>query len=178
MTIDNDTERAFIVELYNTTQGDLSVKTTMKDVGAAIGLDKEQAGKVAEELIGKGYVEIKTLSGGIGITAEGAETARAMGAAAGAGSVGGARLSKGPVLTDDDRQSVEAVMAGAKQAVGRIKTGYAGLEQIVIHIKTIEVYLLAPRPATAAIKALLAALKDTLGPAGAEEMADRINQVL
>ncbi len=176
MTIDNDTERSFLIQLYTITGGDPAAKTTMKDVGAAIGLDKEQSGKVAEELIGKGYVEIKTLSGGIGITSEGVETARAQGAAPVGGS--GARLSDRPTLNDDDRQTVNGIVSDTKQAVSKLKSDYTGLEQMVIHIKTIEVYLLAPKPATSVIKALLTALKDEFEQSGAKDIAGSIGAVL
>ena len=70
----------FIVELYHRTQGDGSVKVSMFDIGESLGLDRKLCLRTAEELIGTGLVEIKTLSGGIGITADGVVEAQGLGA--------------------------------------------------------------------------------------------------
>ena len=70
----------FIVELYHRTQGDGSVKVSMFDIGEFLGIDRELSLRTAEELIGTGLVEIKTLSGGIGITADGVAEAQKLGA--------------------------------------------------------------------------------------------------
>jgi len=70
----------FIVELYHQTLGDSSVKVSMFDIGESLGLDRKLTLRTAEELIGTGLVEIKTLSGGIGITADGVTEAQQLGA--------------------------------------------------------------------------------------------------
>jgi hypothetical protein len=70
----------FIVELYHRTQGDGSVKVSMFDIGESLGLDRKLTLRTAEELIGTGLVEIKTLSGVIGITADGVIEAQQLGA--------------------------------------------------------------------------------------------------
>jgi hypothetical protein len=70
----------FLVELYHRTQGDASVKVSMFDIGESLGLDRKLSLRTAEELIGTGLVEIKTLSGIIGITTEGVTEARQLGA--------------------------------------------------------------------------------------------------
>jgi hypothetical protein len=70
----------FLVELYHRTQGDASVKVSMFDIGESLGLDRKLSLRTAEELIGTGLAEIKTLSGIIGITTEGVTEARQLGA--------------------------------------------------------------------------------------------------
>jgi len=70
----------FLVELYHRTQGDASVKVSMFDIGESLGLDRKLTLRTAEELIGTGLVEIKTLSGVIGITADGVTEAQQLGA--------------------------------------------------------------------------------------------------
>jgi hypothetical protein len=70
----------FLVELYHRTQGDASVEVSMFDIGESLGLDRRLSLRTAEELIGTGLVEIKTLSGIIGITTEGVTEARQLGA--------------------------------------------------------------------------------------------------
>ncbi len=68
---------AYLLELFQRTKGDARARVSMYDVGAALGMEKGAAGKTAEELIAAGWVEIKSLSGGIGITAEGIAAAQA-----------------------------------------------------------------------------------------------------
>ncbi|HAY37878.1 MAG TPA: hypothetical protein DCY53_00165 [Desulfobacteraceae bacterium] len=70
----------FLVELYHRTQGDASVEVSMFDIGESLGLDRRLSLRTAEELIGTGLVEIKTLSGIIGITTEGITEVRQLGA--------------------------------------------------------------------------------------------------
>ena len=70
----------FLVELYHRTQGDASVRVSMFDVGESLELDRTLSLRIAEELIGTGLAEIKTLSGIIGITTYGVTEARQLGA--------------------------------------------------------------------------------------------------
>ena len=111
MTFENETQKAFLLELYRSADGAAGVQRSMHTVGAAIGLDKERASKTAEDLIGKGWVEIKTLSGGIGLTAEGIETAQQEGA--GGGSDGGplSKLGQALLLAESERAAVEKMLA-------------------------------------------------------------------
>ncbi len=159
MSMEDATAKAFLLELYRRTGGDPGAKQSMHDVGAAVGLDKAQAGKTAEALIGLGWAEIKTLSGGIGITAEGIQAAQQQGGAqAGATLI----LGAGPWIEDQDRRAIEQILTEIKQQVGQAATEYARLEEMVIDIKTIEVHLLSPRPRSAVIKAVLRGLQTTL----------------
>ncbi len=61
----------YLEELYRQTGGDVEVQVSMYDVGAAIGLDKTEAGSLAEQLMVQGQTELRTLAGGISITPEG-----------------------------------------------------------------------------------------------------------
>jgi hypothetical protein len=174
--MENEEITAFLLALHHATSGDPNVKKSMHEVGAAIGLDKGRAGKVAEEVISKGWAEIKTLSGGIGITAEGVEAALDAGAAAPGGN--DPSLGAGPLLDAADRQAVERLLAQIKQGVAKLPPDYAAMEEMVIDIKTAEVHLLSPRARTAVMKEILDALRSVLADAGAREAADRIGRML
>ncbi|MBW1713954.1 MAG: hypothetical protein JRJ59_12490, partial [Deltaproteobacteria bacterium] len=63
--------RSFLAKLNQATNGDEAVTVSMYDLGADLGLDKETARLAAEDLIGWGLVEIKSLGGGVSITAQG-----------------------------------------------------------------------------------------------------------
>jgi len=66
----------FLDELYRQTQGDPSIMVSMYEIGEALGLDRNASLRTAEDLLGTGLAEIKTLNGGIGITAQGAAQAQ------------------------------------------------------------------------------------------------------
>ena len=176
MPISQDTEISFLIELYQMTDGDTSVQKSMFEIGEAIGLPKEEAGKLAEEVIGRGWAEVKTLSGGIGITAEGIDAARLHGIS-GTGSAG-ARLGTGPTLNEQDRQIVEQLLDVTRSAVAAAKSNYDHIEEMVTDIKTIEVQLLSPRPKTAVVKAVLDGMCATLSGMGSKEIAERIEQLI
>lgn len=176
MLIKQDMEVSFLIELYQSTEGDPSVQKSMFEAGAAIGLAKEEAGKVAEEIIGRGWAEVKTLSGGIGITAEGIEAARQHGATP--ATTAGAKIGNAPIIDEQDRQIVVQLLDETKSAISATKTDFDQIEEMVIDIKTIEVQLLSPHPKTAVIKAVLGGMESTLTKAGIREIAQRIEQMI
>lgn len=176
MPMSQDTEVSFLIALYQMTGGDTTIQKSMFDIGETIGLDKEEAGKLAEEVIGRGWAEVKTLSGGIGITAEGIEAAKLHGIS-GKGAAG-AQLGTGPTINEEDRQVVTQLLDVTKSAVAAAKSSYDQTEEIVMDIKTIEVQLLSPRPKTAVVKAVLDGMASTLSTMGSKDIADRIEQLI
>ena len=134
----NSQQKSYLEELYRMTGGDPTVQASMHDVGAVIGLDRGAAGKLAEELIAQGHVEIRTLSGGIGITQLGIESANT-----GAETTGSAgwRLGGTTILDEKDRTAVEAALdairlrydlVGAHYILGRALSGM-GLQKEASH---------------------------------------------
>ena len=175
MSMEDATAKAFLLELYRRTGGDPGAKQSMHDVGAAVGLDKTQAGKTAEALIGLGWAEIKTLSGGIGITAEGVQAAQQEGGAQAGATL---KLGAGPWIEEQDRRALDLILAEIKQCIAQTPTDYARLEEMVIDLKTAEVHLLSPRPRNSVIKAVLRGLQTTLGQSGARDLAARIERMV
>ena len=172
--LSTDAER-YLLELCRRTEGNCSVQVSMFDIGAAIGLEKEAARKLAEDLIADGLVEIKTLSGGIGITAQGLEAA---GPVAGFGPAADLNLGKGPILEDKGRQALETVLADIKAGLAANAGSYPRLEETVIDIKTIDVQMLSPRPKTAVIKEVLRSLQASVKQAGGSELAARLDKMI
>jgi hypothetical protein len=171
----NSQEKSYLDELYRMTGGDATVQTSMHDVGAAIGLERDAAGKLAEELIAKGYVEIRTLSGGIGITELGIESADA-----GAGTTDSAdwRLGSAPILNEKDRGAVEAALEAIKSAVGKNNVPYPQMETLVMDIKTIEIQMISPQPKTAVVREVFLSLKETLSTLNMTDQASAIQRML
>ena len=55
------TGRQFLIQLFKQTKGDSSVQVSMYDIGDQLGLERDDASTVAQELIGSMLVEIRTL---------------------------------------------------------------------------------------------------------------------
>lgn len=170
-------DQSYLAELYNLTAGDLNAQVSMYDVGAALNLDKEVAGKLAEDLIGNGLVEVKTLSGGIGITALGIEQVQAAGLAGGV-ATGTLSLGDGSVLETEGKEAVATVLHDIKSALGQQTAPYDRLEEIVIDIKTLEVQLLSPSPKTAIVREVLRSMGQSLGSAGCAELSHTIDNMI
>lgn len=169
--------KSLLMELYLKTKGDLQQTVSMYDLGASLGLAKAAAGAAAEELMVEGLVELRTLSGGISITAEGLA---ALGIAPAAPLVSPGqerRLSKGPVLDDGDRELLQQLLADLRACAGNGKT-IAQLEEMLIDIKTIEVQLLSPAAKSAIIREVLRSLHAALDKGGDNVMAGRLSTLI
>jgi hypothetical protein len=174
MDMPHDASR-YLQQLFQSTEGQANAQVSMFEVGATIGMDKGQAGKIAEELIGNGYVEVKTLSGGIGITDQGIAAVRTDEAAPAAAD--DLTINSGPVLNDTGRQAVETVLSELRTQVAAANFDYERIEELVMDIKTIEVQLLSPKPKTAIIREVLMSLRSALEMAGEKQIASRLGQM-
>lgn len=166
----------YLQQLYQSTAGKTDAQVSMFAVGETMGLDKTTAGKIAEDLIGNGLVEVKTLSGGIGITDLGIERVQADGGSPAAAS-DDLQLNSGPVLDDSGRQAMEAVLSKLRDHIAAAKSSYDRLEELVIDMKTIEVQLLSPRPKTAIFREALFSLQSTFKRVGATAMAEQLSRM-
>ena len=177
MDLDELHGRSFLDELYRQTKGDTAVQVSMYEVGTAIGLDKGQAGSLAESLIVDGFVELKTLAGGIGITNEGLAS---LGLTAPAGPAVDAALSfsHGAVATENDQQTVAELVRQIKDSLPGRSLPYDSLEEIVIDLKTVELHLLSPKPKIAVLRELFRSLHDALVAAGIKETAAVLKAVI
>lgn len=166
-------EAAYLEAMVAHCQGDPSKQVSMYEVGAAVGMDRDTASNVCQELIAFGLVEIKTLSGGVGLTADGVAAGGLAAGGADAGS--GPTLKKGPLVDGDDRQAVTTVLDELKGAAGAWGLGFDEMAALVIDIKTIETQLLAPRPKTAIVKAVCASLAELVKKHGDGASAAKID---
>jgi hypothetical protein len=177
MATDNLQGKAYLLELYNLIKDDSRSQVSMYTVGANIGLEKAEAGRLAEDLMAQGWVEVKTLSGGIGITADGIQAAQA----AGGSSVAAAAdrsLGSDLVLTEAGRLSIDSILGDIKQGIHQAKAPYRQLEEMVIDIKTIDVQLLSPRPKTAILREVLRSLGDCLETTGHKDLSGRLKTIV
>lgn len=170
MVSDDITKNNYLDEVYRQTGGDTEYQVSMYDVGAAIGLDKAEAGSMAEEMMVEGLIELKTLSGGIGITAEGL-TRLGVSAPMTAAESSSLQLGSEPVITDSDRQTIQLLTEQIKTAATAHDIDFISIEAIVIDLKTIDVQLLSPQPKTKIIAEVFRSLQATLESAAADDVA-------
>ena len=96
-------------------------------------------------------VEIRTLSGGIGISAAASEIVqKIVGPDSRVGKF--AKLGEEPLLSSTGRQAVERIVAEIKDQVGAMGLGFGALTELMTDLKTIDVQLESPRPKTAIIR--------------------------
>lgn len=165
----------FLTELHQAVKADPNASVSMYDIGRTLGLDKTQAGRVGEEVIAMGWAEIKTLSGAIGITTEGLLVAEPSGGASAAPRL---TLGREVVLDAESRVSAEKALALIQERIPGLATSYAGIEELVIDLKTAQVQLLSPRPKTAILREILRSLQIALRSAGAGDTAAVIESML
>ncbi len=177
MNFENPEEETFLSELYTMTEGDIEKQVSMYDVGTNLGLDNNEAEGIAQSLYIQEFAEMKTLSGGMGITAKGLKALNV------AVSVtrNGITLSLGnePVLGDEAREVVKSVLKEIKaHLAGSKATDYETLEEMVMDIKTIEVQMLSPKPKTQIIREILKSLNNGVSLSGSKEISDKLDALI
>lgn len=172
MDVDTPQVQAYLYQLNKIAESDPEAQISMYEVGEALGLDRDASAQLAEVLFMGGHAELKTLSGGIGITSMGMD---ALGVTPAGGTAGAAAsLSGEPVLTDQDRTHVENLLADIKTALAARAGDYLELETLVMDIKTIEVQMLSPAPKTGVVREVLKSMAQTLPQEGGADLVGRI----
>jgi hypothetical protein len=174
----DETGRQFLIQLFEQTGGDPSGQVSMYDVGEGLGLDRDSSSRAAETLMGLQLVEIRTLSGGIGISTEGAnEVKHLTGAAAPAGS-SPSTLTDKPIMDSVSCQSVEQAAAQLKNQAGNLGLDFDRLSELMADLKTIDAQLGSSRPKTAIIRECLRSLKKILEDATEAEILLKVKVLL
>jgi hypothetical protein len=174
----DESGQQFLIHLFEKTGGDPSAQVSMYDVGEGFGLDRDTSSRVAETLIGLQLVEIRTLSGGIGISTEGiSEVSRLTGGVSSAdGSPG--KLTDQPVMDSISCQGVEQAAGELKSQAGNLGLDFDGLSELMADLKTIDAQLGSSRPKTAIIRECLSSLKEALEGSVENEILLKIKRLL
>ena len=144
MSSEDSSRQAFLQELYNRAEGDFEIQISMYDIGAGLGLGKDEAFAVAQYLFIEELAEMKTLSGGMGITQKGLES---LGANITPENEGQSfKLGSGPVLDDQGKKAVHELLHKIRSGLDSKVFSFDLMEEIVIDMKTIEVQMLSPNP--------------------------------
>jgi len=164
--------RQFLSQLFEQTDGQPSRQTSMYAIGAALGWEREAASRAAQDLMAAGFVEIRTLSGGIGISAEGADRVRSA-LAHGSPAPALPRLGSDGIMDTTACQAVEQVCEGIKSQAGGLDLDFDSLAELVADLKTIADQLGSPRPKSAVVRESLRSLEGVLNRfSGNRSLAD------
>ena len=170
--------RQYLLQLFEQTSGDTGAQISMYDVGEILGMDHDTSGQVAENLIGLQLAEIRTLSGGIGISAEGVAQVQSLTGGAASTEESPGRLSEEPVM---DAQSCEAVERAAdtiKGQTGNMGLDFDRLSELVADLKTINAQLGSSRPKTAIIRECLQSINAVLEGTGNSDSLAKVRALL
>jgi len=168
----------FLIQLFEQTGGDSFAQVSMYDIGEGVGLDRDSSSRVAETLIGLQLVEIQTLSGGIGISTEGAnEASRLTGGVSPAG-ISPGKLTDQPVMDPISCRGVEQAAGELKSQAGNLGLDFDGLSELMADLKTIDAQLGSSRPKTAIIRECLRSLKEALEGSVENEILLKIKRLL
>lgn len=168
----------FLVELCERTEADTTAQVAMHNIGASLGLDKDASAHAAEELMGLQLVEIRTLSGGIGITPEGVEEAHRLGARTASAEESQPRLGDAPIIDGVGCEAVQEIAAHLKSQVGELGLAFDDLTEMVADLKTIDAQMVSSRPKTAIIRESLRSIRGVLEKAGAVDRIVPIKNLL
>jgi hypothetical protein len=168
----------FLIQLFEQTKGDPSAQASMYEVGASLGMDRDNSCRVAETLIGLQLVEIRTLSGGIGISSEGAEQVRGLMGGSPLAGTSTAKLSDRPILDQSGCQEVQQVAEEIKIQAGKLGLDFDALSALMADLKTIDAQLGSSKPKTTIIRECLRSLKEVLEESSENEILVKIRGLL
>jgi hypothetical protein len=173
MDTTNPETKAYLFQLCSMAKGDPLAQVSMYEVGEILGLGKTEAGALAEALFIEGHAELKTLSGGIGITREGL---KALDMKIDYSADEGLQLGTGPVMESRGKESLGKILKEIQAFMGGCITPYAHLEEMVMDIKTIEIQMLSPHPKTGIIREVLKSIAQILSDK--EEMRAKLTALI
>jgi hypothetical protein len=174
----SESGQKFLIQLFEQTGGDPSVQVSMYRIGELLGLEREAATRVAEDLIGLQLVEIRTLSGGIGISADGSEMVQNLIGPAVSDDGKVSKLTGDRVLSTAACLAVEQIATELKSQTGKLGLDFGTLSELMADLKTIDAQLDSTRPKTAIIKECLRSIQAVLNRTESGGIVSRVRALL
>ena len=171
--------KQFLIQLFEQTNGDASVQVSMYDIGEQLGLDRDAASKIAQDLIGDQLVEIRTLSGGIGISEDGSTLVQKLIGPIAPSVDKPTKLGDDFVLNSAGRQAITQITADLKNQAGTLGLNFDSLTELTADLQTIDAQMASSKPKTAIFKECLRSIKTALANSETgKDMGRRINALL
>lgn len=148
-----------LLQVFESVGGDPARSVSMFAAGAAIGWGRDTAATHAQDLIGLGLLEIRTLSGAVGLAADGIAAVR--GVRGTADETAAAPLGNGPALHPAERRRAAELCAGVRSEAAATRGLTPELEA---DLRTLAAQLESPHPKTAIVRECLRALAAAVGP--------------
>jgi len=174
----DDFAQQFLIQLFEQTKGDVSIQVSMYDIGELLGMDRDTASGVAQELMGRQLAEIRTLSGGIGISAQGSAKIQESMEPLVSGGSASANLGKAPVLNAGLQRAVGQVVSELKNQTGSLGLDFDALGELMADLKTMEAQLNSSRPKTAIIRECLRSILGVMETAKNRQIVDRLRKLV
>jgi hypothetical protein len=173
----NEADKQFLTRLYEETGGQPSRQVSMYAIGAALGWDRDAAARAAQDLMAAGFVDIRTLSGGIGISADGA-TALKSALGSRDQEAAGPRLGDSRIIDKTAGLAVEQVCDELRNQAGSMGLDFETLTELMADLKTIADQLGSSRPKTAIVREGLRSLAEILTHVPGNKNLDRIKALI
>jgi hypothetical protein len=174
----DDLSQQFLIQLFEQTKGDVAIQVSMYDIGEFLGMDRETASTVAQELMGLQLAEIRTLSGGIGISADGSARVKDLVGPLASGNSAFTKLDDEPVLDAGGQQAVGQVVSELKNQTGSLGLDFDTLSELMADLKTMQAQLDSSRPKTAIIRECLRSVLGVVKKAQSGQIVDRLRKLV
>jgi hypothetical protein len=172
-----DSSLYFFRLLFIKTGGDTQKQVSMHEIGNEAGMDKPVSKSTAEELMSLGLIDIRTLSGGIGLTAEGVLEAKSCFAdISGSNAIGS--LGNRPIVEEKIGAIVMEILTQVKHKIGKLGLSYENLTEILADTQSLEAQMRSPRPKTAIVRECFRSMLPLLKSSGETETHNRISAFL
>ena len=172
-----DSHLRFFRLLFIKTSGNIRVQVSMHEIGNEAGLDKSASKTVAEDLMSLGLIDIRTLSGGIGLTEEGVlEAQNRFADIAGGGT--GIKMGNHPVVSEKVGAAITDILNDLKPRIGEFEMAYDDLAELLADIQTLEAQMCSSKPKTAIVRECLRSMQPLLTRANASKTLFRIKSFL
>jgi hypothetical protein len=168
----------FFRSLFIRTGGNIQKQVSMHEIGSEAGLDKSASKTVAEELMSLGLIDIRTLSGGIGLTEEGTLEAQNRFADVPSISAGNIKLGNDPVVSEKNRATITDILTDLKPRIGKLGMAFDDLTELIADIQSLEAQMQSSRPKTAIVRECFRSMRPTLAIGKETEILPRINSFL